>query len=986
MKKNVLLIALAAVAMLTACQKKVLSERESLDRRTVSALEVQYALDGKEVQTLKFSHEYTLCELTVTVNNDGLIWNLKSDSPWCKVLPGEHRGSGKVTLELAANDRFVDRMDAILTFVAGDFQGFRIPVVQSAATFIIGQPYFVTEKDGHTYEVSVTTLEEKQDEWDFDASDWINASVKSTGAPSEGKVTKVLSMAISANDGDSRLGSVNLRCGAEKDAISVWQFGTDLSYDEGKIFFPTEKPAQLQMLAPHSVIKQVNLPDYGSQTLEEMGGNDKLTILFSEFLSDCSARRSIDGVTVTLNNNAVLSLPAMVQDYLPAYGLTSAQGVQIFAQRVAAGESTADWEKDGWVRMLNDIDMKDVTGWTGIGTTAHPFSGKFDGNGKSILNLKQSASGFFNVCAGESESNAAIIQNLAMGKSCSFEYTTNWGANTAFGGIVNEATNARIIDCSNAAPILFGGTGSGEAILGGIVGLGIDGVSIRGCHMQGAMTVACNAASAQVGGIAGSALSVINSDFAGSIVTENATLTTIYAGGITSLIGTGSTVSGNAFSGTIETNSGNVSSHFLGGLYGVASENSVLTFDKVNDMSSANGSININKYKAGSTTQIYAGGFIGYADTGCTLTFKGYEVQTKIFIDQSVDLTADAVCAGGVLGGSPLGSKLTSALFENITPQGGVTFKFAESVKSGILKGFYGGVAGFVHGPATFKNCTNKASVGTAVEDSNVNAGAKNDNSVNFMGGVAGYVEGGNSSFTGCRNEATVMNLFYCNQSAYDYDGPTYLGNFHGVICGGILGGFDMHKTLGTATLTVSDCHGTATVDGIRGLIGGIVGYAQNATISGCSYTGKETSTLGNQLGCHQGGIIGAASKAEISSCTAKTNVHAGSPGSSDYSSPGGILGRAIPTGPVTVSSCRYFGTVTAVPSNGTTLYPGGIVGAGSESTTVSNCLYGGVIRTTNKYNTSETSRNDVTGTNLEQYVIGNGVGTKTDIRLWDGN
>ncbi len=986
MKKNVILIMLAAVALLAACQKKVLSERESLDRRTVSTLEVQYALDGKEVQTLNFSHEYTLCELTVTVNNDGLIWNLKSDSPWCKVLPGEHRGSGKVTLELAANDRFVDRMDAILTFVAGDFQGFRIPVVQSAATFIVGQPYFVADLDGGVYTVDVKTLTEKKD-WTYESlDDWLSAEVVNEGAPDQGMVTKRLSLTAAANGNDSRLGTVKLSYGGETDELTLWQFGTDLSYDAGKIYFPSDSPAQLQFLAPRNVIKGANLPDYASQNVEQVAQNrEKWTISFADNLSDCEERRDID-VSITLSNNtsSVVPFPQAVQDYTPAYGLMTAKGVQRFTQKVNAGESTADWERDGWVKMLNDIDMTGVTGWTGIGTTTHPFSGKFDGNGHSILNLKQSKSGFFNICEGESESNAAIIQNLTMGKSCTFVNEVE--SNVSFGGVVNHAASARIYECSNLGQITFGGASIGAAFLGGIVGWGWDAVTIRGCHMEGTMTVVCEAETAQIGGIAGYAPTIRNCDFAGSIVTQNASLTTLLAGGITSMVAPTSSVYGNAFSGSIEANSANVYSHYLGGLYASVAGGVTLNFDKANDMSSVSGSIKVNGYKGDTDTEIYVGGFIGYVDGGSALSFKGYDVQTKIFIDQSVNRTAGRVCAGGVLGGSSYVTKLASAVFEDITPQGELTFNFASGVASGIAKGFYGGVAGFIYGPATFKNCRNKSSVGTTVEGSNVNAGGKNDNSVNFVGGVAAYVEGGNASFTGCRNEATVMNLFYCNQSAYDNAAGNYLQHFHGVICGGVLGGFDMHKTMGAETLTVSDCHGTATVDAIRGFVGGIVGYAQNATISGCSYTGKETSTLGNQIGCHQGGIIGGAAKTEITSCTAKTNIHAGSPGSSDSASPGGILGRAIPTGPVTLTSCRYYGTVTAVPSNGTTLYPGGLVGCGTDETTVSNCLYGGAISKTNKAGTSEASRDDINSLNVLQFVFGNGLGTQTDTRLWDGH
>ena len=975
MKKNVILITMAAVALLTACQKKVLSERETLDSRTRSTLEVQYALGGNTVQALNLSHSYALCELAVTVNNDGLRWKVESDRPWCKVVPGEHRGSSTVILELDANDSFDDRSGATLTFVAGDFRGFTIPVSQSAATFILGQPYFVSGQTGNNYEVEVTTLAEKQDAWSFESSDWINAAIARTNPPSDGKVTKVLSMAVSSNDGDSRLGAVKLVCDMEKDSVSVWQFGTELTYDEGKIFFPTGTSARLQMRAPRNVIKRANLPDYASSTIEPVDSQqDQVSILFSDFLSDCSEKRDINGVTVTLNNDAVLSLPAMVQDYLPAQGLTTAKGVQLFAQKVAAGESTSDWEKDGWVKMLNDIDMTGITGWTGIGTETHPFSGKFDGNGKSILNLKQSASGFFNVCAGESETNMAVIQNLTMGKSCSFVHAGE--SNESFGGIVNHAATTRVMNCSNLAPITFNGSSSGNAFIGGVVGWGMESVTIRGCHMEGKMTVSCEAASAQVGGIAGYALVVRDSDFSGSIVTEGATLTSLYVGGITSWLSALSSVSNNAFMGSIEAGSANVASHYLGGLYAAVAANMTMNFDKANDMSSVSGSIKISSFKSNSETKLYASGFVAYAEGGTSLSFKGYDVLTSFTMDETTTNVAHGCYIGGVLGGCDFTTPVTSLTFEEITTQGNISMNYKDGVKHGVVRNLFGGVAGFIHGQATFLSCVNNVAVGGVVDGSADNDCGKTTNNSHFisMGGLVGYAEGGDLTFTSCKNRGVVTNLGYVNNVA---PATTLSSSYsQGQCAGGIIGGFDLHATPKGGKLTLSSCENNAKVSSFRGMIGGIIGFCQNVNLTSCNSKSAVDESKGNAYA--QGGIAGMVVSGSFDGCTAKSDLRVGNGGSIDLASVGGIVARIYDGGTVSISNCSYYGTVNVNKAASTAskpIYQAGVVGYSSANTAVSNSRYGGRI--------AETT---VTADNYLNYVFGNGLGTQTDTRLWDGN
>lgn len=988
MKYKAILFALAAAVVLTACEDK-LTEREKLDSRTVAQLDVQYAVDGQAAQALSYNHSYARPVLDVIVNNDGLRWNLESDRDWCKVLPGEHRGSGTVMLEIEANESFEDRDPATLTFKAGDFRGFRIQVDQSAAAFIISQPYFVTGNTGGSFNVNVTTLAENTD-WTYDKEDWLNVA-RGTATPSgSGTVTTTLQLSVGTDYDESRLGTVELTAGLEKDAIRLWQFGSeDYTWHDGGIFFGTGA-SSFSMIAPTAQIRQINKPDYATMTSEYVSDIlEKLTFSLDDNLSDCGAARDVDvSFTLANNTNTVVALPSIKQDYTPAGGLMTAAGLQLFAEKVASGDPTTDWQnEEGWVVMLQDIDMSGVTGWAGVGTKDHPFSGKFDGKGHSITRLIKADKGIFLYCQGASESSPAQIKDLKVDKKSSFYVNEeDWTSEMFFGCIAGNAVNTRISGCSSSASVEFAGSADGDvpAYVGGILGKGGEDVSLLNCRVpEGEMLVSSTCQNLYAGGIAGKVPSITGCTMNGTLE-ANGYIDNLHLAGIVPVITNDINFSGNTFGGLLKV-SGNSLHNYVGGLYAMAAENFNHTFDSASDMSSCSGTIRIDAHKSDAGASVYAGGILGYAAGGATLVFKDYDVQVKFVLDHAVARTAAYYCVGGILGGTDPTTKAKGVTFENIKPQGLVSFRFASGINSGIVRGFYGGVSGFIYGPASFSGCVNQGNVGVATSDSHTYSGKKLDSSVNFMGGLAGYIEGGNVTMSSCRNEAMVHNLFFCNQSAYNNDDGNYLTHFHGVIAGGILGGFDMHRTPGSFTISITDCATTASVDAIRGIVGGVVGFCQNATISECSYSSKEYTGFGNQIGAHQGGIVGAVSKATIDRCTVKSTIHAGTPGSSDFSSPGGIVGRVIPGDPVKVSNCKFFGTIIATPSNGLILYPGGLVGSGETNTLVTDCFYGGTVKKTDKNKSSDTWSVNITNNNLETYAIGNDTGTKNNIGIWAG-
>ena len=973
MKYNAILIALAATAMLVACEEKI-TDREDLDSRTVSQLDVQYSVAGQPSQALSYDHSYARPVIDVTVNNDGLRWTLESDRDWCKVVPGEHRGSGPITLELEANESFEDRETATLTFVAGDYRGFRITVDQSAAAFIISQPYFVTDVRGTSYNVNVTTL--AGTDWEYQKSDWLSVVRNPAGAAVGGTVTTVLKITAGTNYDDSRLGSVELTAGAEKDVIMLWQFGNELSWKDGSIFLPNDTPATFSMLAPHNMLKQVNVPDYVTYVAEPAENEmDKLTFTVEDFLNDASSMRDIP-VTLTLNNNTstVVALPGIKQDYKPAGALMSAAGLQAFAEKVAAGQPTTDWEKDGWVTMLQDIDMTGVTDWAGVGTAAHPFTGKFDGGNHKIKNLKNAPHAIFNICGGSGESATATVKNLTLDKSCNFFYNAGvWTASTnAFGAIVAYANNTKIENCANEASIEFSGSNDDEipAKVGGILGEGKGSTSVRGSRVStGIISVSATAEQAFIGGIAGSAPSISGCSMSGTIMHEG-TFTDMYMGGITGKIAPGDAVSGNSFSGKLNLK-GSSQNNYIGGLYGSVDANGTYNFDPATDMSTTAGSIEVNSYLANAATKVFAGGFIGYAAPGVTLSFKDYEVQTSFVIDNTSNRSAGYCCAGGILGGCDPGTAAKSLTFNNVKPQGTISLKFASGSRTGVVHSLYGGVVGFVNGPATFTDCINKGVIGVNAL-SQIYEGASFNGSLACVGGIAGYAEGGDIAFTSCKNQAAVSALFYVNNVAIS----TCLSNWVGQSAGGILGAFNLHSSAGSIKLTMQECDNTGVICAYRGFAGGMTGFCQNATITQC---GNRSGSSSSSNGYVQGGVAGVIINTKIENCTIKSDVRAGAGGNAnDYGcNAGGIAGRIEGSAKCEITGCSYFGKIDAILSANKPQNGGGILGYGPSATVISNCRYGGEVNGTT-----------VTQAKLLTLAVGNGGATAPEATtlLWDGN
>jgi hypothetical protein len=156
---------------------------------------------------------------------------------------------------------------------------------------------------------------------------------------------------------------------------------------------------------------------------------------------------------------------------------------------------------------MNDIDLTDYlsedgagwndgAGWQPISTSGTPFTGTFDGNGKSISGLIINRSdtnyqGLFGyVCAGAVISNLELVEVDVTGKD-------------HVGGLIGYNNIGTITDCS------AGGSINGSGSVGGLIGSSVGG-EITDSHS------ACNVGGnwSNIGGLVGSNSGTVNSSYA----------------------------------------------------------------------------------------------------------------------------------------------------------------------------------------------------------------------------------------------------------------------------------------------------------------------------------------------------------------------------------------------------------------------------------------------------------------------------------------
>ena len=965
MKKIYIISAILGLA-LVSCNEKALTDEEILNSRPATDLEVSYSSEGSEIESVAFTSKAAVRTIDVSLNNEYLKWNVESDRNWCVVRSEEHQGSGSFTLEIAANEDFEARDAATLTFVAGAFRGFKIRVTQNGSAFIISQPYFVAGKEGGSFAVDITTPESV--EWEIEENDWLSSSTGSIEV-TDGYATTHLTLSVADNEGNTRYGTLRLSSSdGETDQIAVAQFGTDLSYEDHAIFFPGEGSAVLTFLAPEFIIGQFNVPDYATAEMTPNGdGTVTVTVTLTENFSDCSEMRLSD-ISMTLTNASYskVDLPQVLQGYVPAHGLVTAAGVQRFAEAVALGESTADWETDGVVMLKGDIDMSDVTLWEGVGTEEHPFSGKFNGDGHAIQNLKKAKGGFFHNC------KDASVSNLVIGTGSTIYLTGTLETGMAVGGIADKAENSTFTACTYSGALDFAQTASspGEAYLGGILGMGDATTRVLNCRTDGDISLTTTSTSMTIyaGGISGKAGTVSRNEFSGEV--KCLTGAVIRVAGILPFLENDIKATDNSFLGTVTLNCSSINM-FVGGLY--ARVEGTRTFDEASDKSVISGTIDILKFGTSTVARHYIGGMVGYLGSDASLNIAGYTSLTNIKLNYAEARTAMYLCIGGFLGGCDLDNPASSVAMDGVTNQGTVSVNYNIATAISVRRTCVGGMAGLLNGPATFKNCVNQAELGAKTGG---DYSAKSNAYSVIMGGIAGLGFGGNMEFEKCSNLFPLTNNSYSNHWLESYSSELRTA----LATGGMIGAFNYNKTFEEMHLKVSNCTARGNLTAYRGFIGGMVGFAYDAEISNCSWEGNSVwkSDAKDNQASYKGGIAGVLGKGSISGCTVKGDIYASMAGSAQSADGGGILARAYGSDDVTVSGCSYYGNMESRSTTSTPVVSqlGGIVGCATEQTTVSSCKFGGSIKSV-----------PISENNLSEMVVGAGTpASVTEITYWNGN
>jgi hypothetical protein len=646
-------------------------------------------------------------------------------------------------------------------------------------------------------------------------------------------------------------------------------------------------------------------------------------------------------------------------------GIRTVADLLNFAMAVNAGESMADWVSDGAVMLKADIDMAELTiNWDGIGTEEHPFTGKFNGNGHSILNLKKAKAGFFHFCKDASISNLIIGTGSTMSLSGSFDEQVAWG------GIADKAENSTFSCCTYSGAIEFEQSSSGEAYIGGILGKGDASTRVLSCRTDGTITLSSDSTSMTIyaGGIAGEAGTVSRNEFSGEIKCLTGAICRI--AGIIPSLGENNKVTDNSFLGTLTLNGSSVNMK-VGGLY--AEIEGTRAFDEASDKSVVSGTIDILKFGTSTSAHHYVGGMVGYLGGDAYLNIAGYTSQTNINLNYAEDRVAQYLCIGGFLGGCDLEAPVSGIAMDGVINQGTVSIKYDTRTWISVRRTCVGGMAGLLNGPATFKNCVNQAELGAKTGG---DYSAKSNAFSVIMGGIAGLGFGGNMEFEKCSNLFPLTNNFYSNHWLESYSGELRTTP----ATGGMIGAFNYNKTFQEMHLKISNCTSRGNMTACRGFFGGMVGFAYDAEISNCSWEGNSAWTsdvMANQAP-YKGGIAGVLGKGSISGCTVRGDIYASMAGSAESADGGGILARAYGSEDVTVTGCSYFGNMESRSTTSTPVVSqlGGIVGCATEKTMIATCKFGGSIKSI-----------PISANNLSEMVVGAGTPAWiTGLTYWDGN
>ncbi len=495
---------------------------------------------------------------------------------------------------------------------------------------------------------------------------------------------------------------------------------------------------------------------------------------------------------------------------------------------------------------------------------------------------------------------------------------------SAVGGIVGESNNGTVSDCTNGAivvnTIFKASTDDSRYInCGGIVGKNNANGTINGCANNAAIYHRANPKIQDIGGIAGyNAGTVSGCSNNGSVYhsTTGVTGATKKGGRVVSLGGVIGENTSTALVSDVHNTAlieisamedGNKSEARMGGI--IAYNMAPIDGGSGKNITTS-GQVNFTPNFQNQFTGYMIGGAIGYT----TASVKNVKASSYVYFRWNSDANvASKAYLGGVVGMMNGDGEITGCVNEGGEGTAGEVYL---NVKAGAAKhtdNYVGGVVGKVTGNVAISDCSNSGYVHGG------NSTKQNGTSC-YVGGIAAYLDGA-SSITNCVNSGVITNNHSSNSTG------TNNTCFNGGIVAWVQGAAE-------TPITITGCsHNTAALSPRRGYSGGIVGYANYATVSNCNVGAVDFSGSAYFIG----GIAGWAVNSTISGC----GVEATTITSSQTQSSGGVVAKLGEASVIDGCSTKINSiTGPTAAADGITYLYGAVAGQSVEGSTIKDSHY----------------------------------------------
>ncbi len=339
-----------------------------------------------------------------------------------------------------------------------------------------------------------------------------------------------------------------------------------------------------------------------------------------------------------------------------------------------------------------------------------------------------------------------------------------------------------------------------------------------------------------------------------------------------------------------------------------------------------------NALDKNNTYCVGVGGVFGLVSgTAGEVVIKNITWKGKISIVGTYNTGHHAAAFGGILGHIYNNANTT---IENATFEGSIEANYSVAIAQRTVHAI-GGIVGSCgpQGGLTIKNCTNNT-------DLTYTRGVSDKGRPIFVGGIAGFIQGGDCTIEGCNSNKLVYANTY-NNSGFG-DGSQWRANH----VGGIIAVYGDHvytenkasaEVITTGSITIKDCNITGQISAYRGIGGGVVAWARDAQISNCTVTANKDVVCNGTAG----GIIAVGTNCTITNCSVVNKVTGASSGSHNGHA-GGIA--AYLDGTSTVDNCKYYGDVKGGAHASQATYVGGISGWTASSVTIKDSKFGGTV------------------------------------------